>query len=77
MNKAALLKIVNPVFLVLLLLQAVTGFMMRTMADPPSSVLTIHVWNSYAIGLILFFHLFLNFGWIKANFFTKKKEKGS
>jgi hypothetical protein len=73
MNKAMLLKILNPILFLLVVVQLTTIIMIRTISDPSPFIPMVHIWNSYAIGIVLVLHLFLNFGWIKANFFPKKK----
>lgn len=69
MTKLTLLKIVNPLLLVSVALQAITGliFFFEVRLPRLSTLLEIHEYNGLAMLALAAAHITLNFGWIKAN----------
>jgi hypothetical protein len=70
------LKIINPILFLLMLIQAVTGLGQRY-AGQDVFILFRRIHFPNGVLLVLFFgaHLYLNWGWIKMNFFKPKKKK--
>jgi len=74
--KSKWLKIVNPILFILMLIQAVTGIGQRY-AGQNAFVLfrRIHFPNGALLVMFFVIHLYLNWGWIKMNFFKPKRKK--
>ena len=78
MNKAKLLKATNFILIILAVIQISTSLMLffrLFMSDPRvfKAVIKIHVNNGLAFILVALIHLFLNWGWVKANFLVKRQ----
>ena len=73
MNKALLLKIVNPLLGLSFLLQAVTGIMMARSIGLSFIEITskAHGLNGSIMILLVIVHFSLNWSWVKATFFKK------
>ena len=63
------LKIVNPVLFILIVVQMGTGMTLRF--APNHFIFEIHENAGIFLLLVLIAHVYLNYGWIKANFFKK------
>lgn len=73
MNKAKLLKIVNPIIFLLFIIQVITslilffGFKIPDIKD----VVEIHEYNGLILIVMIIIHVFLNWDWIKVTFLKK------
>lgn len=77
MDRTRLLKLVNPVLFLSLVLQAATGAALATgiLSSWPKAiepVAELHEYNGYVFVALALFHLWLNWGWVKAQFFRKQ-----
>lgn len=69
MKKSTILKIINPVLLVLAVSQVLTGVFGGKL---PSETFEIFHRDSGAVLLaLIIFHLILNFNWVKVSYFRK------
>jgi hypothetical protein len=64
MNKNKLLKIVNPLLLLSLILQALTGYF----REGRHTLEEVHEANAVVFLLLALGHLYLNWAWVKSNF---------
>ena len=73
MNKAKLLKIVNPILFVIFAIQTLTALGMFFDLNYPNTQLLfdVHKYNGLLLIILIVFHIFLNWNWIKANVFKK------
>jgi hypothetical protein len=72
MNKQRTLKWLNLALLVLFATQAVTGIMAFTgLLDNVETAGEIHEFAGLAMIMVGAIHLWLNWGWVKLNFFKK------
>ena len=71
MNKAKLLKIVNPILALLALHQVVNIVALRLGAGGLAHEL--HEWNAYALVAVAAFHVYLNWSWIKSSLLKGQK----
>jgi len=73
MNKAKLLKIVNPILFISFVVQIVTSIMlvMHLFMSKIKDILEIHEHNGMLFIILIFVHFFLNWSWIKSTFFSK------
>jgi hypothetical protein len=71
MNKNLILKIINPVLLILLISQAATG--LSRSGIPHETFEFLHEGGGIALVTLSALHLILNFGWVKINYFKKHK----
>lgn len=69
MKKNTVLKILNPVLLVLIISQITTG--MLGMQLPYAVFNVLHRGGGWLLGVLILVHLSLNFNWVKANYFKK------
>jgi uncharacterized integral membrane protein len=70
-----LLKIVNPILFLLVLIQAVSGLGQRyASVDMYVLFSRIHVPNGILLLIFFIIHLYLNRGWIKINFFKRRRK---
>lgn len=69
MNRPKLLKIVNPILGLSFFAQAATGLMLFFGIWESEAVAEIHEWNGFAMIALVVIHLWLNWGWVRANFF--------
>ena len=74
MNKAALLRIINPVLFLSFVVQGATGLILFFDLKVPGEELVsnIHGYNGLFMIVLAGTHLFLNWSWVQANFFKKK-----
>jgi hypothetical protein len=72
MKRNTALKILNPILLVLIVSQAVSG-LFRAKLSPEAFELIHEDGGMILIGLIVV-HLVLNFNWVKANYFPKQRS---
>jgi hypothetical protein len=70
MSKNQLLKIVNPIFFILVFLQFL-GIVVSKFIDFDWQY-KAHVYGGYAIGIVIVIHLYLNWTWIRNTYFKKK-----
>ena len=68
MKKNTILKIINPILLILIINQIVTGSMGIKLADKFEY---LHEYTGFALLVLAIIHLLLNFNWVKANYFKK------
>ncbi len=66
MKKNKALKIINPILLILLVNQAVTGLFGTQISHEMFTIL--HKGGGFVLVGLALVHLGLNFGWVKANF---------
>jgi len=71
MNKNLLLKIINPILLLLLISQACSGFFHHSLSHKMFEI--IHEGGGIFLVVISFLHLVLNWGWVRANFLKIKQ----
>ncbi len=69
MKKTAMLKILNPILVLLIVNQAVTGALGPKLS--PQTFVTLHEGGGALLIFLVFAHLILNFNWVKANYFAK------
>ncbi|MCD4814404.1 DUF4405 domain-containing protein [bacterium] len=69
--KMKLLLVVNPLLLVAMLLQIVTGIAMKKFDAGWAH--SVHMNNAIILDLLFLFHIILNWGWIKTNLLRLKK----
>ncbi len=69
--KNKFLLIVNPLLLLAMLVQIITGIAMKQFQT--SWARGLHMNNAMILDLLFVFHIILNWGWIKANLFRFKK----
>jgi hypothetical protein len=69
MKKNTALKIVNPILLVLIISQLVTGFSRMKLSHDTFEVL--HKGGGIILAGLVIVHIILNFNWIKVNYFHK------
>jgi hypothetical protein len=69
MKKNTALKIINPILLVLIISQTVTGLLHLKLS--PETFETIHEGGGFILVGLVVVHLILNFNWIKASYFRK------
>ena len=74
MNKVKLLRAVNTLLFTSFIVQAATGIIMAFRIRVPhmQTLFEVHEYNGFLLAALVLAHLMLNFGWIKANFFTKR-----
>jgi len=71
MKRNTTLKIINPILLVLIISQAVTGLLHTKLS--PETFETIHEGGGIVLVGLVIVHLILNFNWIRASYFHKKR----
>ena len=69
MTKPGLLKIINPVLILVFILQAGTG-VFRNML-PYELFSAVHKPAGLGLVVLIFIHLYLNWNWVKSVFFKK------
>jgi hypothetical protein len=74
MKKNKLLKIVNILLFAAVFAQFVNIVLQKFITS--DSIISIHEWLGYSIGVLIAFHVALNWGWIKSNISSKKNAKG-
>ena len=74
MKKAGMLKILNPVLLLLATVQVITVIVLKTAGS--EFIGELHEITGYVIGAGVVLHLYLNWTWIRTNFFAAKIKTG-
>ena len=74
MNKQKVLKILNPVLGLLIAVQILGMTFADKLPIDPMAMYNFHKWNGWALGLILAAHVALNWSWVMANYFNRKKK---
>jgi hypothetical protein len=76
MNKIELLRSVNAVLLITFIIQAGTGVMLFFSLDVgnPEFVANIHKYIGLLFIILALLHVYLNWGWLRANFLTKHQK---
>jgi hypothetical protein len=69
MKKTTVLKILNPILVLLIINQAVTGALGPKLS--PQTFVTLHEGGGTLLIFLVLAHLALNAGWIKTNYFAK------
>ena len=74
MNKAGALKLVNPLLFLSLVIQALTGIMIALnffISNPKllESIVELHKNNGFIFVMLVATHIYLNWSWIKGQFF--------
>ena len=69
MKKNTLLKILNPILLMLFINQAVTALLLDEL--PPRAFEIFHKGGGAILLTLIAVHFILNFNWVKANYFSK------
>ncbi len=69
MKNNALLKVLNPILVVLAVNQAVTALLLDEL--PPRAFEIFHKGGGAVLLALIAIHFILNFNWVKANYFTK------
>jgi cytochrome b561 len=74
MNKFKLLKVLNPVLFIVFVIQALTALDMVFDLNFVNTqlVFNIHKYNGLLLIVLIAFHIFLNWAWVKANIFKKQ-----
>jgi len=73
MNKQKILKWLNLALFALFAVQAVTGILAFTgLLENAEAAGEVHEYAGLAMVLIVLAHLWLNWGWVKLNFFKKR-----
>ncbi|MEI8347037.1 MAG: DUF4405 domain-containing protein [Pseudomonadota bacterium] len=67
MQKALWLKIVNPILMLAVIIQASTGYL----SENRHWVKEIHETNAVIVLALAAIHLYLNWSWVKSNFLNK------
>jgi heme A synthase len=75
MNKTSALKIVNPILAILLLAQLLTGISGPVL--PRDWFILLHQGGGLLLAIAAALHVFLNWSWIKATFFTPRSTPDS
>ena len=73
MSQVKPLKIINPLFFILVAAQFILLFVSKYVEI--SWQYQFHEYNGYAIGIVALVHIYFNWTWIKANFFKKKPAR--
>jgi hypothetical protein len=75
MSKVILLRIINPLLLLVFFVQACTGiiFSLKIHMDNMLLIAQIHDYNGWLMIVLIVSHVILNWGWIRANIFKKKQ----
>jgi thiosulfate reductase cytochrome b subunit len=74
--KGNVLKVVNPILFIIVLIQILSGLGQRYAGqDAFVFFRRIHLPNGILLVLFFTIHLYLNWGWIKMNFFKPRPEK--
>jgi len=73
--KQKILRVLNILLILSFLLQVVTVLLLMSDMELPGYVFEAHEANGIAMIALIFFHVILNFGWIKMNYlkFLRKK----
>ena len=76
MNKARLLKAVNPILFISLVIQALTGVIMALhlfISNPKlfETITELHEHNGFVFVILAATHIYLNWNWMKAQFFKR------
>jgi len=69
MKNNALLKVLNPILVVLAVNQAVTALLLYEL--PPRVFKIFHKGGGAVLLALIAVHFILNFNWVKANYFSK------
>lgn len=69
MKKNTALKIINPILLVLIINQAVTGLLHMKLS--PETFEFLHEGGGIVLVGLVLAHLILNFNWVRASYFNK------
>ncbi len=70
MNRQQALKIINPLLALLIISQALTGILHNFL--PYTIFSPLHIGGGWLLLLCVGIHVWLNWGWIKANFKKRK-----
>ncbi|MDO9069674.1 MAG: hypothetical protein Q7W05_14625 [Deltaproteobacteria bacterium] len=70
MNKQKTLKWLNLALFLLLILQMLSG--VAALFGLGASSLALHIYAGLAMFIVVLAHLWLNWGWVKLNFFKKR-----
>ena len=73
MDKKTLLKIVNPILLILMVNQLSTGFKPRLYG--PGTFRLMHKQMAVILSIVLVAHLTLNLAWIKSSYWKSRPKK--
>ena len=75
MNKAAHMRPVNLILAISFVMQAITSLIIFFHIKVPRrwGIFDIHVYNGLLMLCLALIHLWLNWGWIKANYFKAKR----
>ena len=69
MSRNAILKVLNPIIGIMLLSQILTGIFGRQI--PHWAFENFHRHSGGILGIVVLFHIILNWNWIKASYFRK------
>jgi hypothetical protein len=70
MKRNDMLKVVNPILGLLVLSQILTGIFGEAL--PYKAFEILHKGGGYFLASVVALHLFLNWNWVKANYFKKR-----
>jgi len=70
MKRITLLKIVNPILALLVVSQILTGLLGDSL--PHEAFEILHKDGGFVLAGVAALHLFLNWNWVKANYFKKR-----
>lgn len=70
MNKAGLLKAVNPILFISAVVQIFTGVALSLHLFTPQlqTIAEVHEHNGFLLAALIITHLYLNWGWVKSLF---------
>jgi hypothetical protein len=69
MSRNSILKVLNPIIGIMMLSQILTGVFGRQI--PQWAFENFHKNSGGILGILILFHIILNWNWIKANYFRK------
>ena len=72
MQRNSILKVVNPILGILVLNQIVTGLLRGVL--PRRVFVFMHEWGGLFVAAAVALHVYLNWNWVRANFFRRRPE---
>ena len=74
MNKAAALKVLNPVLGVLMVFQILGMPLKELLPVDIMLVYKLHALNGFFIGFLIILHVVLNWSWVRSTYFGRRKN---
>jgi hypothetical protein len=72
-SKVTALKVINLLLAVVAIVQLSTAVCLTFIPESTERIVPIHMAVGFALFVLLLLHIFLNWSWIKSNFFKKKR----